>query len=58
MTMTEIVGSDIEIGHIVKINHKTTTEMTMENKIIGRSKIGNLEVDIEIIMEKHVMTGT
>ena len=60
MTMTEIVGSEIEIGHIVETNHgitmkeidliveidhKTTTEITMEKKIIGRTKIGNIEVD-------------
>ena len=37
LTMTEIVGSEIEIGHIVEINHKTITEMTIEKKIIGRS---------------------
>ena len=47
-----------EIDHIVEIDHKTITEMTMEKKIIGGSKIGNIEVYIEIIMETHVMTGT
>ena len=47
-----------EIDHIVEIDHETTTEMTIEKKIIGRSKTRNIEVDIEIIMEAHVMTGT
>ena len=46
------------IDHIIEIDHETVTEMTIEKKIIGRSKIGNIEVDIEIIMETHVMTGT
>ena len=46
------------IDHLVEIYHETTTEMTIEKKIIGRSKIGNIEVDIEIIMETHVMMGT
>ena len=58
MTMTEIVGSEKEIDLIVEINHKTNTEMTIEKKIIGRTKIGNIEVDIGIIMETCVMTGT
>ena len=58
MTMTEIVGSEKEIDLIVEINHKTTTEMTIEKKIIGTTKIGNIEVDIGIIMETCVMTGT
>ena len=59
MTMT-MSGIDhtAEVDHIVEIDHDTTTEMTIEKKIIGRSKIGNIEVDIEIIMETHVMTGT
>ena len=51
MIMTEIVGSEKEIDLIVEINHKTITEMTIEKKITGRTKIGNIEVDIEIIME-------
>ena len=58
MTMTEIVGSEKEIDLIVEINHKTTTEMTIEKKITGTTKIGNIEVDIGIIMETCVMTGT
>ena len=58
MTMTEIVDPETEIDHIVEIDHKTTTEMTIEKKIIGRSKTRNIEVDIEIIMETCVMTGT
>ena len=51
MTMTGI-------DHIVEIDHETTTEMTIEKKITGGVKFGNIEVDIEIIMETHVMTGT
>ena len=47
-----------EIGPIVEIDHENTTEMTIEKKIIGKIKIGNIEVDIEIIMKTHVMTGT
>ena len=58
MTMTEIVVPETGIDHIVEIDHNTTTKMTIEKKIIGRSKIGNREVDIEIIMETCVMTGT
>ena len=57
MTMTGI-DHTTEIDHIVELDHKTTTEMTVEKKIIGRSKTRNKEVDIEIIMETHVMTGT
>ena len=60
MTMTQIVGSEIEIDYIVETNHgittkeidliveinyETTTEMTIGKKIIGRTKIGNIEVD-------------
>ena len=52
MTVTEIVCPEAQIDHTVEIDHETTTKMT-----IGRSKIGNIEVDIEIIMETHVMTG-
>ena len=58
MTMTEVVSSEKEIDLIVEINHRTTTEMTTEKKIIGRTKTGNIEVDMEIFMETHVMTGT
>ena len=47
-----------KIGPIVEIDHETTTEMTIEKKIIGKIKIGNIEVDIEIIMKTHVKTGT
>ena len=43
MTMTGI-------NHIVQIDHMTTTKVTIEKLIIGRSKIGN-KVDIEIIMK-------
>ena len=53
MTMT-MTGID----NIVEIDHKTTIKMTIEKKIIERSKIGNIEVDIEIIMKIWVMTGT
>ena len=45
------------IDHIVEIDQETTTKMTIEKKVIGRSKTGNIEVDIEIIMETHAMTG-
>ena len=60
MAMTEIVGSEIEINHIVETNHgiitkvidliveinyKTITEITIGKKIIERPKIGNIEVD-------------
>ena len=45
MTMTEIVGPVTGIDHIVKIDHETTTEMTIEKKIIVRSKTGNIEVN-------------
>ena len=38
MTMTEIVGPQAEIDHIVEIDHGTTTEMTIEKKIIGGPK--------------------
>ena len=58
MAMTEIVGPEAQIHHIVEIDHKTVIEMTIGKKIIGGSKIGNIELDIEIIMETHVMTGT
>ena len=58
MTMTEIVGPETGIDLIVEINHETTTEMTVGKKSIGKTKIRNIEVDIEIIMETHVMTGT
>ena len=57
MTMSGI-DHTAEIDHIVETDHKTNTEMTIEKNINGRSKIGNIEVDIEIIMETHVMTGT
>ena len=57
MTITEI-DHTTEIGHIVEIDHETTTEMTIEKKIIGISKTGDTEVDIEIIMKRHVMTST
>ena len=46
------------IDHIAVIDHETTTEMTIEKKIIGESKTRNIKVDIEIITETHVMTGT
>ena len=46
------------IHHTVETNHEITTKMTIEKHIIGGSKIGSIEVDIEIIMETHVMTGT
>ena len=32
--------------------------MSIEKRIIGRTKIGNIEVDIEIFTETCVMTGT
>ena len=48
--MTEIVGSEKEVDCIVVINSKTTTEMTIEKKIIGKTKIGKIEVDIQITM--------
>ena len=67
MTMTEIVGSETEIDHIVEIDHETTTkmiieitiemiiemitEMTIEKKTLGISKTGNIRESIEIIME-------
>ena len=57
MTTTEI-DHTAEIGHIVEIDHETTTEMTIEKKIIGISKTGDTELDIEIIMKTHVMTGS
>ena len=38
-----IVGPEAEIDHIVEIDHETTTQMTIEKKIIGRSKIGNIK---------------
>ena len=50
--MTEIVGPEagidhtVEIDHIVEIDQETTTKITIGKKIIGRSKIGNIEVDI------------
>ena len=71
--MAEIVGSEIEIGHIVETNygitmkeidliveidHETTTKMTIEKKIIGRTKFGNIKLHIEIIMEICVMMGS
>ena len=58
MTMREIISSEKEIDLIVEINHKTATVMTIEKKIIERTKIGNIEVGIGIIMETCVMTGT
>ena len=58
MTMTEIVGSEKEIDLIVEIDHETTTQMTIEKKITGRIKIGNIEIDTENIMETCVTTGT
>ena len=42
-----IVGPEAEIDHIVEIDHETTTTMTIGKKITGRSKIGNIEVDID-----------
>ena len=41
MTMTEIVGTEAEIDHIIEIDHKTTTKMTIGKKIIGGTKIRN-----------------
>ena len=35
-----------------------TTEMTVEKKIIGISKIRNIRESIEIIMKTHMKTGT
>ena len=46
------------IGPTVEIDHETTTEMNIEKKIIGKIKIGNIEVDTEIVMKTCVMTGT
>ena len=57
MTMTEIVGLETEIDHIVEIDHKTTTEMTIGKNIIGEPKIRNIEIDIEIITETHMKRG-
>ena len=48
----------IGIDHIAEIDHETIKEMTIGKEIIGRSKTGNIEVDIEIIMETHVMRST
>ena len=58
MTVTKIVCPETGIDHIAEIDHETTTEMTIGKKTIGSSKIGIIEVDIEIIMETHVMKGT
>ena len=74
MTLTEIVGSETEIDHIVEIDHKTTTkmiieittdmiiemitEMTIEKKTIGISKTRNIRESREIIMKTHMKTGT
>ena len=56
MTMTEIVGPETRIDHIVETDHVTTTRVTIEKKLLGKSKL-ETEVDIEIIMKTHVMTG-
>ena len=73
MTMTEIVGLEIEIdhraetdhrittaeiNHTVEIDHETTIEMTIEKKIIGISKTRNIRENIEIIMKTYTKTGT
>ena len=47
MTMTGI-DNTAEVDHIAEIDHKTTTEITIEKNIIGTSKIGDIEVDIAI----------
>ena len=39
MIMTEIGGPETGIDHIVEIDHKITTEMTLEKKITGTSKL-------------------
>ena len=44
ITITIITMTMTEIDHIVEIDHESTTEMTIE-KIIGRSKTGNIEAD-------------
>ena len=58
MTMTEIVGPETDIDYIVETDHVTTAKVTIEKKIICKVKIGNIEVNIEIIMETHAITGT
>ena len=37
-TMTEI-DDTAEVGHTVKIDHETTTEMTIERKLLGDPKL-------------------
>ena len=59
------IETEVELGmrkitdRIIEIDHKTTTEMTMGEKIIGRFKISsrNIEVDIEIITETYKKIG-
>ena len=57
ITMTEIVDPEAKIDHIVKINNKGTTEMTIGKKIIRGPNIRNIETYIEIITETHMKIG-